>query len=97
MLFSTRVICDLHHGELLVVAVENGGLFAYNTNTGELKWKVDRKPPGIEKSMVVSGVTTDNHGHLFMASFITLCSFKDKWHINAISVQYCSYWGWEHG
>ena len=78
MLFSTRVICDLHHGELLVVAVENGGLFAYNTNTGELKWKVDRKPPGIEKSMVVSGVTTDNHGHLFMASFITLCSFKDK-------------------
>ena len=70
---------------------------AYNTNTGELKWKVDRKPPGIEKSMVVSGVTTDNHGHLFMASFITLCSFKDKWHINAISVQYCSCWGWEHG
>ena len=55
--------------QLLVVAAGNGGLYAYNTHTGELEWKVDRKLPGIDKNMEVIGVTTDTRGHLFVCDF----------------------------
>ena len=66
-------ICCLQVGDeqLLVVAAGKGGLFAYNLNTGKLEWKVDRKPPGVEKDMEVIGVATDKSGHLFV------CDLRD--------------------
>ena len=123
--------CLQDEGEQLLALAAGNRLFAINTNTGKLVWKVDRKPPGMEKDMNFHGVTTDNHGHLFMcdyknrsrcihlfrasdgqylgclvkdeeelgvpakihwcdktSSLTTVCEFKDKWHINVISVQF---------
>ena len=55
--------------QLLFVAAGLDGLFVYNINTGKLEWKVDRKPPGMEKDMDCLGVTTDKRGHLFVCDW----------------------------
>ena len=119
--------CSQDGDKELLIVTEIDGLFAYNTNTNKLEWKVDRKPPGMEKDIYLGGVTTDKRGHLFVggnkcihlfkasdgqylgclvkddkelgvparihwcdktSSLTTVCEFKDKWHINVISVQF---------
>ena len=55
--------------QLLIVAARHHGLFAYNTNTGKLEWKVDRKPQGMEKRMEFIGVATDKRGLLFVCDY----------------------------
>ena len=64
-------MCGLQDGDKqLLVLVDGNDLFAYNTNTGKLEWKVDRKPPGMEKNMVFHGITTDKSGHLFVCDWM---------------------------
>ena len=71
--FIYDVCCTQDGGEqLLVVTARHDGLFAYNTNTGKLEWKVDRKAPGMEKDMDCIGVTMDKRGHLFV------CNYKNE-------------------
>ena len=61
-------MCFVQDGDkqLLVVAAGKEGLFAYNTETDALEWKMDGTQPGMEKDIVAYGVTTDGRGHLFM-------------------------------
>ena len=58
--------CLQDEGEQLLVLAAGNNLLAYNTHIGKLEWKVDRKPPDMEKSIDFHGVTTDNRGHLFV-------------------------------
>ena len=55
--------------QLLVVTARHDGLFAYNTITGKLEWKVDGKLPGMEKDIDCIGVTMDKNGHLFVCDY----------------------------
>ena len=67
--FILDMCCTQDGDEHLLVVAAGNGLFAYNTNTGKLEWKVDRKPPGMEKRMECIGVTTDNRDHLFVCDW----------------------------
>ena len=62
--------CYQDGGEHLLALVDGNVLFAYNTSTDKLEWKVDRKPPGMEKRMDLHGVTTNNRGLLFVCDWI---------------------------
>ena len=68
-------ICFVQDGvkHLLIVAARDAGLFAYNTETDKLEWKVDDKVSGREKALDARGVTTDEHGHLFVADYTNEC------------------------
>ena len=66
-------MCFIHEGNkhLLIVAEPDEGIFAYNTETDRLEWKVGAKALGMENSMGVCGVTTDGRGHLFVADYMS--------------------------
>ena len=59
--------------QLLLVAYRDAGLLAYNTEMDKLEWKVDGKVSGMEQVLDASGVTTDEHGHLFAADYNNRC------------------------
>ena len=52
--------------QLLVVAVGQEGLFAYDIETDRLAWKVG-------ENLGYAGVTTDGRGHLFVADYDNRC------------------------
>ena len=52
--------------QLLIVAVDEEGVFAYNTDTDKLEWKVD-------ENIHAAGVTTDGRGRLFVADYDNQC------------------------
>ena len=60
-------MCFVQDKHLLVVTDYLKGIFAYNTETGTLKWQVDEKPPGIEKDMHLNAVTADERGHMLVS------------------------------
>ena len=62
-------MCVIHDvdKQLLVVAADIEGLFAFNIATGNLEWKVDEKVPGMEQTIDANGVTQVGRGHLFVA------------------------------
>ena len=64
----TDDICFVQYGDkhLLVVAARKAGLFAYNTDTNKLEWKVVGKVSGMEQAVLATGATTDGRGTLFM-------------------------------
>ena len=62
--------CLQDEGEQLLVLAAGNSLLAYNTHIGKLEWKVDRKPPDMEKSIDFHGVTTDKRGHLFVCDWM---------------------------
>ena len=66
-------MCFVQHEDkqLLLVTRRIEGLFAYNTKTPKLEWKVDEKLPGMEEKMHASAVTTDGRGHLFVRDWMT--------------------------
>ena len=51
--------------DLLVVARESDGVFAYALDGGELKWNVSGKLPGMQLDIDADRVTADEQGHLF--------------------------------
>ena len=55
--------------QLLLVAGGDGGLFAYDTETDKLVWKVEEKLPGMKYKFNAFGVATDGRGHLFVTDF----------------------------
>ena len=68
-------MCFVEDGEkqLLVVAGGNEGLFAYNTVTDELEWKIGGHISGNETAITTMGVTTDERGHLFVTDIGNHC------------------------
>ena len=59
--------------QLLVVAGGDKGLFAYNTDTDELEWKIGGHLSGHLIAMHTMGVTTDGRGHLFVTDTYNHC------------------------
>ena len=55
--------------ELLIVVGGDGGLFAYDTDTEKLEWKVEGALPAMKYKFSAFGVATDGRGHLFVADF----------------------------
>ena len=64
-----RDMCIIQNADkqLLVIAADIEGLFAFNIETGKLEWKVDEKVSGMEQTIDANGVTHDGHGPLFVA------------------------------
>ena len=69
---QTRDLCFTRDGnkQLLVVADGIDGLFAYNTETDKLEWKVLGTVPGMNQAADPMGVTTDGQGHLFVGDYV---------------------------
>ena len=61
-------MCFVQDGDkqLLVVA-SHKDVLVFNAATDKLEWKVDGGQLGMEKHMSPIGITTDGHGHLFVA------------------------------
>ena len=72
---SIRDMCLVQEGDkqIVVVAGGDGGLFAYDTETGKLEWKVKEKPSEMMNAINTRGVTTDGHGHLFVCNTANEC------------------------
>ena len=68
-LYQVRDMCVIYavDKQLLVVAADIEGLFAFNIATGNLEWKVDEEVPGMEQTIDANGVTQVGRGHLFVA------------------------------
>ena len=66
-----RDMCFLHHREkeLLITVDGDGKIYAYDTQTNKLEWKIDGKLPGMEGNMQTFGITSDGRGHLFAADY----------------------------
>ena len=60
-------------GDVLVVTKGSEGVFTYNLDGGELKWKVSGKLPGMQHDIFVHGVTADDQGHLFVCDGNNRC------------------------
>ena len=67
-----RGMCIAQNGDkqLLIVTDGDRGLFAYNTDTDKLEWKVDQK---VLELKLFSGVATDGRGHLFVCDIKKEC------------------------
>ena len=88
-----RDVCVVKDGdkELLIVVVDEvNGVFAYNTETGKLEWKVDVAAPRIKYGMCPVGITTDGRGHLFVTDenneFIHMFSASDGLYITDLKI-----------
>ena len=68
-------LCFVKDGdkELLIVVDGVNSVFAYNTETVKLEWKVDVAAPSMEYDMRPVGVTTDGRGHLYVADWKNDC------------------------
>ena len=83
-------MCFVDYGDkqLLIVAADDEGLFAYNTRTDKLEWKVVGKQSEMEENMLVTGVATDGRGHLFVADdgnkCIRMFSVSDHSHVKCL-------------
>ena len=51
----------------LLAAANGYGIYAYNTNTGELDWSVSGEVKGMKEEIYPDGVTSDGQGHLFLS------------------------------
>ena len=67
-MYSMRDVCVIQDSDkqLLVVAADIDGLFAYNIESGKLEWKMDEMF-GMEQTIDANGVAQDGRGHLFVA------------------------------
>ena len=64
--------------ELLVITcglpnLTEGGVQAYNVKTKQLEWRVEGRLPGVTKFLKAKGLTTDDHGHLFVCDDNNRC------------------------
>ena len=50
-----------------------GGIYAYNTESKQLEWRVEGRLPGMSKVLKAQGLTTDEHGHLFVCDDNNKC------------------------
>ena len=78
-MFSTRkrvydMCCaELEGNPLLVTVSGYRGVTAYNTRTKEVVWSTERDIPLIQKDMFARGITTDEHGRLFVLDARNKC------------------------
>ena len=83
-------MCFVQDGDkqLLIITNYEEGLFAYNTNTDRLEWKVFRNPYGMKENMDVRGITTDGNGRLFVSDGNNHCihvySLSDGSYMNCL-------------
>ena len=83
-------MCLLDEGDKqLLVAVGGGsGMYAYNTVTDELEWRLEGELEGMEHGMCAGGVTTDGRGHLFTCDVNNKCiqmvSVRDGTYVAAV-------------
>ena len=49
------------------------GVHAYDASTGNIKWKVFEKLPGMEKAMRARGIAADDCGYLFVCDDDNQC------------------------
>ena len=51
----------------------DGGVYGYNTTTGELEWRMKCKLPGVKKEISPRGVTTDGRGNIYVCDDSNEC------------------------
>ena len=71
-------ICFVQDGDKQLMIVSGtqddcSKLFAYNTLKDKIEWKLERKPSEMEDYFNPRLVTTDGHGHLFVADLGNQC------------------------
>ena len=63
-----RHILHVHDecGEFLISAHGQEGLFACNTETGQLQWSVKGRQPGMEEDLDAPNLAADDQGNIFV-------------------------------
>ena len=63
-----------HNGKgLLITSRSYDGIFAYNTETNKLLWRISGSLTGMVKAIGVEGITTDGQGRLFVSDYQNKC------------------------
>ena len=62
--------------DMVVITNYLDGTFAYNTGSGELKWRVEGKLEGMGEKLVAWSVTADGRGHLFVGDQHNACMLQ---------------------
>ena len=65
-------MCCIEGGDGLVFLTKDG-LEAYETKTGDPKWKIPLQDRSMKETIGVGGFTVDSHGHLFMCDTNNEC------------------------
>ena len=71
-----------------IITRGHDGIYCYDLNTGNMVWSANGKPSGMSQQMLLSGVTTDGRGHLFVCdggnSCIQMFSVSDGKYLGAL-------------
>ena len=67
--------CVQHRQKQLLITTRgfDGGVYGYNTGTGELEWRMKCKLPGVQKEISPRGVTTDGRSNLYVCDDSNEC------------------------
>ena len=67
--------CVQHRQKELLVTTRgfDGGVYGYNTTSGELEWRMKCKLPGVKKDISPRGVTTDGRGNIYVCDDSNEC------------------------
>ena len=67
----------------LLISPDGYRIFAYNTNSGEVAWRINDKTKGMQRNKNPDGVTWDGEAHLFLPdtkrALIHVCSVDGKY------------------
>ena len=67
-------VCVSQEGhQLIIKSFGHNGVFACDSVTGEIRWKVRGRLPGMQKWMTAHGIDTDERGHLFVCDTNNQC------------------------
>ena len=67
--------CVQHRQKQLLITTRgfDGGVYGYNTGTGELEWRMKCRLPGVQKEISPRGVTTDGRSNLYVCDDSNEC------------------------
>ena len=68
-------LCSISQGnnQLVVSSLGYDGIHAYDASTGNIKWKVFERLPGMELVLRARGIAADDSGHLFVCDDENQC------------------------
>ena len=59
--------------QLIIKSFGHNGISACDSVTGNTRWEVRGRLPGMQKCMTVGGIATDGQGHLFVCDTANQC------------------------
>ena len=71
--YTTDITCARDGGEEFLISSHWAGIFSFKTRTGQLKWSVEGRLPGMKEDLYAYRITSDDHGNLFVCDTANKC------------------------